>query len=375
MSTLKTINIIHPTGSTNNMVSDAGGNVTVGNNLTVTGNVGIGTASTSYPLTISKSGVNTYLYQYDGTGSQFTGVNGAGLGISGTFSNTDMAFFSNSLERMRITSGGNVNIAGNLSVLGNATVYGANVVTSNASAIGQIPFSTNGTSFVATQKITQATAVTTTITSFTGATSGASTTLTASSVTGTIQVGQVIAGTGLTAGTVITAQLTGTTGGAGTYTISPISTGTVSGTITVVGVDFLSIPSWVKRITVAFSGFSTSGTSNLLVQGGSGSIENTGYLSNSVYSSSSSLNTATVTGFVMNYGAFASAATIISGTMTLVHIGSNIWVGSHTMGSTNGAGFQGAGQKSFSGTLDRVRITTANGTDTFDAGSINILYE
>ena len=38
MSTLKTINIIHPTGSTNNMVSDAGGNVTVGNNLTVTGN-------------------------------------------------------------------------------------------------------------------------------------------------------------------------------------------------------------------------------------------------------------------------------------------------------------------------------------------------
>ena len=27
------------------------------------------------------------------------------------------------------------------------------------------------------------------------------------------------------------------------------------------------------------------------------------------------------------------------------------------------------------GTLDRVRITTVNGTDTFDAGSINILYE
>jgi hypothetical protein len=25
--------------------------------------------------------------------------------------------------------------------------------------------------------------------------------------------------------------------------------------------------------------------------------------------------------------------------------------------------------------LDRVRITTTNGTDTFDAGSINILYE
>ena len=28
-----------------------------------------------------------------------------------------------------------------------------------------------------------------------------------------------------------------------------------------------------------------------------------------------------------------------------------------------------------SATLDSVRITTVNGTDTFDAGSINILYE
>jgi hypothetical protein len=37
MSTLKTINIIHPSGSTNNIVSDASGNVTVGNNITVTG--------------------------------------------------------------------------------------------------------------------------------------------------------------------------------------------------------------------------------------------------------------------------------------------------------------------------------------------------
>jgi hypothetical protein len=35
----------------------------------------------------------------------------------------------------------------------------------------------------------------------------------------------------------------------------------------------------------------------------------------------------------------------------------------------------GAGNLSLSGALDRVRITSFNGTDTFDAGSINILYE
>jgi hypothetical protein len=33
------------------------------------------------------------------------------------------------------------------------------------------------------------------------------------------------------------------------------------------------------------------------------------------------------------------------------------------------------GSVTLSGTLDRVRITTVSGTDTFDAGSINILYE
>jgi len=33
------------------------------------------------------------------------------------------------------------------------------------------------------------------------------------------------------------------------------------------------------------------------------------------------------------------------------------------------------GSKTLSDTLTQVRITTVNGTDTFDAGTINILYE
>ena len=37
MSTLKSINVIHPSGTINNIVNDASGNVAVGNNLTVTG--------------------------------------------------------------------------------------------------------------------------------------------------------------------------------------------------------------------------------------------------------------------------------------------------------------------------------------------------
>lgn len=294
MSTLKTINIIHPTGSTNNMVSDAGGNVTVGNNLTVTGNVTIG---------------------------------------------------------------------------------GTNVVTANASAIGQIPFSTNGTTWSSTAKIVQGTAITTTTTSFTGATSGASTTVTASSVTGTIQVGQVIAGTGLTAGTTITAQLTGTTGGAGTYTISPISTGTVSGTITVVGVDFLSIPTWAKRITLILNGVSTSGTAYIRFRLGTASgIESSGYNASSTYVGTSVADGAISSAGFDGYGD-SGAAGARYGTYTFTYMGSNIWslTGSHSFATA--FIFSITGNKALAGTLDRLRVTTANGTDTFDAGSINILYE
>ena len=34
-----------------------------------------------------------------------------------------------------------------------------------------------------------------------------------------------------------------------------------------------------------------------------------------------------------------------------------------------------SGTITLSGALDRVRITSSNGTDTFDAGSINIMWE
>jgi len=253
------------------------------------------------------------------------------------------------------------------------TANGGTGASLSPTTAGNTIFSTDGTNWSSTQKIVQGTSISTATTSFTGATSGASTTLTASSVTGTIQVGQVIAGTGLTAGTTITALGTGT-GGAGTYTISPISTGTVSGTITVVGVSFLNIPSWVKRITMIFSGLSLSGTSSLLVQLGAGSNEITGYVSTgqTLTGGVGGANQSSTAGMIIVDGA---AVNVMTGHMILTHIGSNVWVSSHSLKATTVACVFGAGDKTLSGTLDRVRLTTVNGTDTFDAGSINILYE
>jgi len=139
-------------------------------------------------------------------------------------------------------------------------------------------------------------------------------------------------------------------------------------------VDFTDIPSWVKRITVMFNGVSTNGSSFGLVQlGDSGGIENTGYTGSNAFSGGSATGANPTTGF--GFGNNGAAFTF-SGHMTITNVSGNIWVASCVGGSTNTAlAILGGGNKTLSGTLTQVRITTVNGTDTFDAGSINIMYE
>jgi hypothetical protein len=126
-----------------------------------------------------------------------------------------------------------------------------------------------------------------------------------------------------------------------------------------------------------FSGVSTNGTSNYLIQlGDSGGIENTGY------TTFTSTLTATTQGLVGNtngagfYIIVGAAASTVSGSVIFSLLDSNSWTGQGIMGvSTPSSVSHIGGVKTLSATLDRVRITTVNGTDTFDAGSINIMYE
>ena len=160
-----------------------------------------------------------------------------------------------------------------------------------------------------------------------------------------------------------------------TGTLAPIVSGTAVASTSGTSIDFTGIPSWVKRITILFSGVSTTGVSNPLIQIGSGSAENTGYLSSSSTVTTVATSQQGTTGFIIG-GAAVTAATVFSGVMQINLLNSNLWVSSHAIGITSSAGdFVGGGNKTTSGVLDRVRITTVAGTDTFDAGSINILYE
>jgi hypothetical protein len=161
----------------------------------------------------------------------------------------------------------------------------------------------------------------------------------------------------------------------GTSVRGGITSGTSVASTSGTSIDFTGLPSWVKRITVMFSEVSTSGTSNYLIQlGDSGGIETTGYVStgNSVSQSSSTDGSNSTAGFLISSG---NATYLLSGIMTIALVGSNSWVSAHT-GRILTTNVQiGAGSKTLSNTLTQVRITTVNGTDTFDAGSINILYE
>ena len=142
-------------------------------------------------------------------------------------------------------------------------------------------------------------------------------------------------------------------------------------------IDFTSIPSWVKRITVMFQGVSTNGTGYpwLIQLGTSSGVEATGYLGASTALAAGASSVNSTTGFPLNVN--NSASNIVHGAVTICLINSTTysWVAFGVVGQSDTARTATVGgSKSLASTLTRVRITS-NGTDTFDAGSINILYE
>lgn len=168
--------------------------------------------------------------------------------------------------------------------------------------------------------------------------------------------------------------------GTGTAAVQGVSTNIVSGTAVAstsgTSIDFTGIPSWVKRITVAFSGISTSGTSNLIVQLGTGATPTyttSGYLGTAM-TTTGATTTLFTSGFILDPS--AAAAQLFGGLMTIVNISGNTWAETSILGGSNTVSLRyGAGSVPLAATLTAVRITTAGGTDTFDAGTINILYE
>jgi len=163
--------------------------------------------------------------------------------------------------------------------------------------------------------------------------------------------------------------LTGTTI-TGTSVRGVITSGTAVASTSGTSIDFTGIPSWVKRVTVMFNGVSTNGTSNYQVQLGAGSIATSGY---TAYANINTNTISSSSGLIQTFSNTTAAATV--GYVVLTLFTGSTWLSNGQNGrSSDSSMSSSSGAITLSGTLDRVRITTVNG-DTFDAGSINILYE
>lgn len=165
-----------------------------------------------------------------------------------------------------------------------------------------------------------------------------------------------------------TTKFTVATTGAYGQVVSGTAVASTSGT----SIDFTGIPSWVKRVTISFGGVSTNGTSNYLIQIGSGSVTTSGYISTGgTNGGSTSTSTA---GCIIT--AATDAASTHFGQVVITLLNTNVYVINGLLGqSGTNRNNMGQGWVTLGGALDRVRFTTVNGTDAFDAGTINILYE
>lgn len=154
-------------------------------------------------------------------------------------------------------------------------------------------------------------------------------------------------------------------------TVSGTSQATTSGT----QFDFTGLPTGIKRITVSFSNVSMSGTDNIIVQiGDSGGFETSGYVSTCGAFDASFLGIATSTaGFLI---AVAGSTRAFSGSVCLTLIDSSTfsWVSSVAGCLSTTFAVSGGGHKSLSAEITQVRVTRT-GADTFDSGTVNILYE
>lgn len=157
-----------------------------------------------------------------------------------------------------------------------------------------------------------------------------------------------------------------------TNSVNTLSTAVTSTSGT--SIDYTALPSWIKRITVMLNEVSLSATSGFLIQLGTGSTTYTtsGYVSvGGVYSSSGTRQLTSTAGMVL----FSDTGSIkFSGAMVLTNITDNTWVSAHS-GKWSTSATSGGGAVALAAVLTAVRITTVNGIDTFNAGSINILYE
>lgn len=157
----------------------------------------------------------------------------------------------------------------------------------------------------------------------------------------------------------------------------PLTLATVQTTVAGTEKDF-AIPAWARRIRVLLNGVSLSGTALIRFRlGTSGGIVTTGYLGAGSVIAATAATVSQTAGFDI-YNSVPAAAELYTGGIdfSLMDATNNIWVAHGVFTQTAVARtFTTAGQITLASALTTLRITTSNGTDTFDLGSVNVIYD
>ena len=158
------------------------------------------------------------------------------------------------------------------------------------------------------------------------------------------------------------------------FRMGGITLGTNTATTSGTAINYQNIPVGVSRIIISLNGVSGSGTSNLLVQSGDSgnSLETSGYVSQA-WSTANTAVTSTA-GFLFTKSFGASDADDGNMILQRVDSGGLTWIQSSIASFSTSEMSTGTGHKSLSAVLDCVTLTHVNGSDTFDAGSMNISY-
>ena len=327
-----------------------------------TGKVGIGTVSPATSLDVndgtiqlSSSGTSRATLAADASNTTLSSVGSRGLILNANSTNLIYGTSSGYVGILNASPTVALDITGAIKTSGAATIGGNTAVTGTLSATGNI--STSAGNITATAgSITAGTSLTATTSASVGTTLTVDTIAEKTASAG-VTVGGVLLKSGVTAASSVI-----------------ISSGTVTATTSGTSVTISSIPTWAKRITLMFSGVSLSGTDYLYVQiGPSGGLATSGYLGGSTIGSSTVGTTYATTAFAI-YG--TSTAAIFYGTMTisLFDAATYKYVCNHTLYATDGLNCYGGGGVTLSGLMTQLKLFP-NGTNTFDAGSVNILYE
>lgn len=165
---------------------------------------------------------------------------------------------------------------------------------------------------------------------------------------------------------------------AGASNYSTITSGTVTATTSGTSHEYTGIPSWVKKVTISIGGISGSGTSPYIIQIGDASAYKTAsYYGTSGYVTAAAQGASLMTSGFQFVSAVAAGTTIHGiAVLSLINSSTNEWGFAFTGGQSDTAAvIFGGGTVLLTSALTRLKLTTIGGTDTFDAGSFNIMYE